>query len=77
MILFFLNILFFNFWEKSDVEREIIEENFGNNEMWKRNNMRKILKKKKQVRETIKKCGNKILREIVGEKKDMGENLGK
>ena len=29
MILFFLNILFFNFWEKSGVEREIIGENFG------------------------------------------------
>ena len=28
MIVFFLNILFFNFWEKSDVKREIIKENF-------------------------------------------------
>ena len=27
MIVFFLNILFFNFLKKSDVEREIIEEN--------------------------------------------------
>jgi hypothetical protein len=29
----FLNILFFNFCEKSDVEREIIGENYGKNEM--------------------------------------------
>jgi hypothetical protein len=29
----FLNILFFSFWEKSNVEREIIGENFGKNEM--------------------------------------------
>jgi hypothetical protein len=29
------------------------------------------------VRETIKKCGNKILGEIVGEKKTWEENLGK
>ena len=36
-------------------EREIVGKNFE--------------KKRKQVRETIKKCGNKILGEIVGEKK--------
>jgi hypothetical protein len=29
-IVFFLNILFFNFWEKRDV---VVEENFGKNEM--------------------------------------------
>jgi hypothetical protein len=29
------------------------------------------------VRETIKKCGKKILGEIVGEKKTWEENLGK
>jgi hypothetical protein len=29
------------------------------------------------VRETIKKGGNKILREIIGEKKKWEENLGK
>jgi hypothetical protein len=40
-------------------EREIVGENFE--------------KKKKQVRETIKKIhGKKILGEIVGEKKDVG-----
>ena len=54
MIVFFLNILLFNFWEKNDVEREIIGENFENNEMWKRNSRRKFWKKKKQVKETIK-----------------------
>jgi hypothetical protein len=32
-IVFFLNILFFNFWEKRDVEREIVGENFGKREM--------------------------------------------
>jgi hypothetical protein len=29
------------------------------------------------VREAIKKCGNKILEEIMGEKKTWEENLGK
>ena len=33
MIVFFLNILLFNLEKKSDVERKIIRENFGNNEM--------------------------------------------
>jgi hypothetical protein len=42
MIVFFLNILFFNFREKNDVKREIIGENFGKNEMRKRNSMRKF-----------------------------------
>ena len=55
MIVFFLNILFFNFREKSDVEREIIGKHFGKNEMRQRNSRRKFWKKKKQVRETIKK----------------------
>jgi hypothetical protein len=32
MIVFFLNILFFNFLEKNDVERVIIGENFGKKE---------------------------------------------
>ena len=40
--------------------------------------MRKFWKKRKQVRETIKKKGEKkILEEIVGEKKTWKENLGK
>ena len=42
-------------------EREIIGKNFEKN--------------KKQVRETIKKCGKKILREIVGEKKQTWEKI--
>jgi hypothetical protein len=37
------------------VEKEIIGENFGKRDMWKRNSRRKFWKKKKQVRETIKK----------------------
>jgi hypothetical protein len=45
------------------VEREIIGENFE-----KRENRRE---------KTIKKCGNKILGEIVGKKKTWEENLGK
>ena len=53
-IVFFLNILFFNFWEKRDVEREIVGENLGKREMWKRNSRRKFWEKRKQVRETIK-----------------------
>jgi hypothetical protein len=36
-----------------------------------------LKKKRKQVRETIKKGGNKILGEIVREKKDVKKNLGK
>jgi hypothetical protein len=41
--------------------------------------MRKFWKKekRKQVRETIKKCGKKILGEIVEEKKTWEEILGK
>jgi hypothetical protein len=41
-IVFFLNILFFNFWEKKK-------------KMWKRNNRKTFWKKRKHVRETIKK----------------------
>jgi hypothetical protein len=57
MIVFFLNILFFQLLRKSDVEREIIAENFEKNEMRKRNSRRKFWKKKerKKVRETMKK----------------------
>ena len=43
-------------------ERKIVWENF---------------EKRKKVREIIKKCGKKILGEIVGEKKTWEENLGK
>jgi hypothetical protein len=39
--------------------------------------MRKFWKKRKQVRETIKKREKKILGEIVGEKKTWEEKLGK
>jgi hypothetical protein len=39
--------------------------------------MRKFWKKRKQVREIIKKCGNKILGEIVAEKKDVGRQFRK
>jgi hypothetical protein len=35
-IVFFLNILFFNFWEKIDVEREIVRK-FWKKEIYKRN----------------------------------------
>ena len=80
MIVFFLNILLFQLLrkkKKSDMEREIIGENFGNNEMWKRNSRRKFWKKRKQVRNNKKKCGKKILGEIVGEKKMWEENLEK
>ena len=63
--------------KKSDVEREIIGENFGDNEMWKRNNTKKFWKKKKQVGETIKKMWKENLGEIVGEKKTWEENLEK
>jgi hypothetical protein len=35
------------------------------------------LKKEKTGKRNNKKCGNKILREIVGGKKDVEENLGK
>ena len=54
-IVFFINILFFNFWEKVDVEIEIVGENFRKREMWKRNCKRKFWEKRKQVREIIKK----------------------
>jgi hypothetical protein len=49
------------------VKREIVRENFEKRKMWKRNGMRQFWKKRKG--ETIKKCGKKILGEIVGEKK--------
>jgi hypothetical protein len=44
-------------------EREIVGENFE--------------KKRKQVKDNKKKCGKKILREIVGEKKDVGRKFRK
>jgi hypothetical protein len=37
------------------VERKIVGKNFGKREMWKRNSRRKFWKKRKQMRETIKK----------------------
>ena len=56
------------------MERKIIGENFGRNDMRKRNSRRKFWKKGKQVRETIKKHWKKILAEIMGEKKkDVGK----
>jgi hypothetical protein len=38
---------FLTFGKNRDVEREIVRENFGKREMWKRNNRRKFWKKKK------------------------------
>ena len=63
MIVFFLNILLFNFWEKSDVERELIGENFE--------------KKKKQVRETIKKTWEENFGRDSGRKKDVERKIRK
>jgi hypothetical protein len=80
MIIFFLNILFFKFWEKSDVEREIIWENFRKNDMWKGNNRRKFWKKTKRKKtgdRNHKKRGKKILGKIVEEKKDLGRKFRK
>jgi hypothetical protein len=37
------------------VERKIVGKIFGKREMWKRNSERKFWKKRKQMRETIKK----------------------
>jgi hypothetical protein len=42
------------------VKREIIGENFGKNEMWKRNSRRKFWKKIKQVRNNKKMVGIKF-----------------
>ena len=48
----FLNIIFFNFWKKRDMEREIVGEIFWKREMWKinsRENKWETIKKNEMV----------------------------
>ena len=63
--------------KKSDVEREIIGENFGKKMRYEREIVEENFEKWENRWETIKKRGNKILEEIVGEKKMWKKNLEK
>jgi hypothetical protein len=66
-----VNIIFFNFWGKRDVEREIVGRKFWKKRDVEKKGRRKFWEKSKNKR------GKKIFGEIAGEKKMWKENLEK